>query len=328
MNLSIIIVNWNSRQYLQKCIASILSETCGLHYEIIVVDAGSFDGCDQMLRETYPEVRFIQSDRNIGFAKANNMAFRVSRGACLLFLNPDTELPEPSINVMYENLQRIPNVGAVGCKLLNSNRTVQTSCIQSMPTILNQLLDSEYLRARWPKSALWGISPLFEKDAEPKVVEAIVGACVMLKREVFKQVGLFSEDYFMYAEDIDLCYKVRQAGYTNYYIPGVTMIHHGGGCSQVATSNFCTVMMRESVWRFFRKTHGRGYGMGYRAAMLVSSLVRVVLLLMLLPVQQANRRRPSWNASLQKWLAVLRWSVKQDKGSNCFHDANQCSIAK
>jgi GT2 family glycosyltransferase len=323
VNLSIIIVNWNSRQYLQKCIASIVSETSGLEYEIIVIDAGSFDGCDQMLKETYSEVRFIQSDKNIGFAKANNMAFRASTGACLLFLNPDTELSEPAINVMYENLQRIPNVGAVGCKLLNSDRTVQTSCIQSMPTILNQLLDSDYLRARWPRSALWGTSPLYENDAEPKVVEAIVGACIMLKREVFERIGLFSEDYFMYAEDIDLCYKVRQAGYTNYYIPVVTMIHHGGGSSQVATSSFSTVMMRESVWRFFRKTHGRGYGMGYRAAMLVSAFIRLVLLLMLFPIQQANRRRPSWNASLQKWLAVFRWSLKQDKWLNSFHDAKQ-----
>ena len=323
MNLSIIIVNWNSRLYLEKCISSIVSETCGLQYEIIVIDAGSFDGCDQMLRETFPQVRFIQSDKNIGFAKANNMAFRVSKGACLLFLNPDTELSGPAINVMYENLQRIPRAGAVGCKLLNSDRTVQTSCIQSMPTILNQLLDSEYLRAKWPKSVLWGISPLYESNAEPKVVEAIVGACVMLKRKVFEQVGLFSEDYFMYAEDIDLCYKIRQAGYTNYYIPDVTMIHHGGGSSQAATSGFSAVMMRESVWRFFRKTHGRGYGMSYRAAMLFSAFFRLVLLLMLYPVQLANRRRPAWKASLQKWLAVFRWSLKQDKWLNSFQDAKQ-----
>ena len=323
MNLSIIIVNWNSRQYLQKCIASIVSETSGLQYEIIVIDAGSFDGCDQMLRETYPNVRFIQSHKNIGFAMANNMAFQASKGACLLFLNPDTDLSEPAINVMYEYLQRIPNVGAVGCKLLNSDGTTQTSCIQSMPTILNQLLDSKFLRERWPKSALWGVSPLYENDAEPKVVEAVVGACVMLKREVFEQVGLFSEDYFMYAEDIDLCYKIRQAGYTNYYLPDVTMIHHGGGSSQVATSSFSTVMMRESVWRFFRKTHGHSYGMSYRAAMLVSAMVRLVLLLMLFPVQQADRRRPAWNVSLQKWLAVFRWSLKQDKLLNSFRDAKR-----
>ena len=313
MDLSIIIVNWNSHQYLRKCIASIVSETRELQYEIIVIDAGSFDGCDRMLRETYPQVRFIQSNENIGFAKANNVAFHASKGKCVLFLNPDTELVGPAINILYDQLQRIPNAGAVGCKLLNSDGTVQTNCIQSIPTILNQILDSEFLRTRWPKSALWGMSPLYESDGEPKVVNAIAGACVILQREIFEQVGLFSEDYFMYAEDIDLCHKIKRAGRQNYYVPEATMIHHGGGSSQTAASNFSVVMMRESIWRFLRKTRGRVYGLGYRASMLVSSFVRLTFLLALFPVQRVCRRHPSWSRSFRKWQAILRWSLNREE---------------
>ena len=129
-----------------------------------------------------------------------------------LFLNPDTELVGPAINVLFDHLRALPDAGAVGCKLLNSDGTVQTSCIQSIPTILNQVLDSEASRAKWPRSLLWGMAPLFSASENPEEVEAITGACVMLKREVFEEVGLFSEDYFMYAEDIDLSYKIRKAG--------------------------------------------------------------------------------------------------------------------
>jgi len=309
VDLSIIIVNWNSKDYLDKCLASLPSGMDGLQYEIIVIDAASFDGCDRMLGEKYPRVRFIQSEKNLGFAGANNAAFKVSKGRSVLFLNPDTEIIGSAIQRMHEQLQHLPEAGAVGCKLLNADRTVQTSCIQSIPTILNQILDSEYLRARWPKSALWGMSPLYEEGAQPRVVEAISGACVMLKREVFEKVGWFSEEYFMYAEDIDLGYKVTRTGFRNYYVPDVTVVHFGGGSSQGAASNFSVVMMRESIWRFLSKTRGQIYGFGYRGSMLISSFVRLACLVTLFPVQQARRRGRSWNASVRKWLAILRWSV-------------------
>ncbi len=311
MDLSIIIVNWKSKDYLQKCMASISSETRELEYEIVVIDAGSFDGCGEMLKEKYPQVRFIQSEKNLGFVRANNAAFRASCGRTVLFLNPDTEIVGSAVKTMYEQLQTLPQAGAVGCKLLNTDGMVQTSCIQSLPTILNQMLDSEFLRARWPKSALWGMSPLFESDLRPKAVQAISGACVMLKRNVFEQVGLFSEDYFMYAEDLDLCYKVARAGYKNYYVPEATVIHFGGGSSGEAANNFSTVMMRESIWRFLKKTRGRVYGMGYRVSMLFCAFARLVLLFVLLPVKQVQRRRAAWDASFRKWRAVLQWSMNR-----------------
>jgi GT2 family glycosyltransferase len=308
MDLSIIIVNWNSRDYLDKCVASILAETHGVSYEIIVIDAASFDGCDQMLRGKYPSVRFIQSEKNLGFAGANNVAFKAARGRSVLFLNPDTEVIGSAIARLHEQLQRLPDAGSVGCKLLNSDRTVQTSCIQCIPTIVNQLLDCEYLRARWPKSALWGVAPLYETCAEPKVVEAISGACVMLKREVFERIGCFSEDYFMYAEDIDLSYKVSRAGLRNYYVPDATVVHHGGGSTSSSKSDFSTLMMRQAAWLFLRKTRGQIYAFGYRMGMMVSAVYRLLALLVVAPRFAGGERRESWKASCRKWLAIFRWS--------------------
>jgi len=311
--LSIIIVNWNSVEFLRKCIASVKAETTGVVYEIVVIDSASFDGCDRMLREEYPEVQFIQGTKNVGFGRANNAAFKVSRGRCLLFLNPDTEVLSSAIGIMYSFLQTLPTAGAVGCKLLNADRSLQTSCIQSFPTILNQVLDTEWLRRRWPKSVLWGMAPLFADSFEPKVVEAIAGACVMMKREAFERVGLFSEEYFMYAEDIDLSYKLARGGYKNYYIPTATVVHYGGGSSQEAPSNFSVVMMRESIWRFLGKTRGRGYASLYRLSMLISALGRLAVLWVRQVDPSACRDRSTTGNSFSKWRAVLRWSLNRQE---------------
>jgi hypothetical protein len=309
MDLSIIIVNWNSREYLKQCIASILAETHGIEYEIVVIDNASFDGSGEMLRECYPQVRFIQSDANLGFAKANNAAFHQSRGRHVLFLNPDTILLGPAINTMMDYLRQLSNVGAVGCKLLNGDKTVQTSCVQSFPTILNQLLDSELLRSLWPKSFLWGNAPLFGGRNRPEEVEAISGACVMMSRGVFDQVGLFCEDYFMYAEDIDLCYTIRQAGRKNYYIPDATVIHFGGGSTGKGSSGFSEIMMHESIWQFFRKIRGGKYGFSYRISTLIAAMGRLALLTIIFPLYIFRPDKISWNSSFRKWGAILAWSL-------------------
>jgi len=309
MDLSIIIVNWNSKDYLQKCLASILAWTSGIKYEIVVIDSASFDGCEEMLRQQFPQVRFIQREKNNGFAKANNAAFRESSGRYILFLNPDTELVSPTINIMFDYLQKLPNVGAIGCRLLNADKTVQTSCIQAFPTILNQFLDSELLRTLWPKSSLWGNAHLFDVQIKPGEVEAISGACILVKRTIFEQVGYFSEDYFMYAEDLDLCYKIKQAGYKNYYIPNATVVHFGGGSTQKKPSVFSAVMMRESIWRFMRKKRGKIFGLTYRVSTLMSAVGRLALLVVFFPLYLIRMDAKSWNETFNKWRAILTWSL-------------------
>ncbi len=313
MELSIIIVNWNSKEYLRRCITSILAGTRGIEFEIIVIDSASFDGCGEMLQREFPQVQFIQSRENYGFSKSNNLAFQAASGESVLFLNPDTEIVGPAINVLHSALKSLPNAGAVGGKLLNTDGTVQTSCIQAFPTILNQLFSAEPLRRMFPRSRLWGMSPLFETSTQPQVVEAISGACMMLPRKLLQNIGVFSEDYFMYAEDIDLAYKISQAGYKCYYVPNATVVHHGGGSSKAASSNFSSLMVRKSAWRFFRKTRGRYVGLVYRASMLVSALLRLALLVVVLPVRLAQGCRTTWWASFRKWNAILSWSIRGER---------------
>lgn len=307
--LSIIIVNWNSANYLDTCIRTIRENTRGLRYEIIVVDNASYDGSEAVARRHGDSVRFFQSDENLGFARANNLGFRHSVGKTLLFLNPDTEIRGDALVRMNDCLSRLSDAGCLGCRILNADGSVQTSCIQSFPTILNQFLDSEFMRCLWPNSGLWGNASLFLDPKEAVEVEAISGACLMMNRGIFEQIGLFSEDYFMYTEDVDLCYKVRQAGYKNYYIPKATIIHFGGGSSGKKGSNFSAIVMRESRVKFFRKTKGYLYSLMYRISTLIAALVRIAVLATLFPVFMIRKRNDSWKYSFQKWRSILEWSI-------------------
>ena len=309
MDVSIVIVNWNSKDYLGPCLESVERHTLDLAYEVIVIDSGSFDGCGEMLAANFPHVRFIQSAANLGFAGANNAACRHARGSRLLFLNPDTELESPAVNHMVAHLDRSPDAGAIGCRLLNGDGSVQACCVQSFPTILGQLLSSELLLRLFPRWALWGMPTLLEPREEPARVEVVSGACLMLRRSAFDSVGGFSEDYFMYAEDLDLCHKLKQAGLTNYYLPWATVRHFGGGCTDRAPSEFSVVMMRDSIWRFLSKSRGIVYGTAYRATIVVASVARLTLLMPLCLVHLAWKRAPSPRSSVRKWLAILAWST-------------------
>lgn len=310
MDLSIIIVNWNSKDYLLKSIASIEAETKGMELEIVVIDAASFDGCAEMLRQIYPHVLFIQSDRNVGFANANNEAFRAARGRNILFLNPDTKIEDFAIERLYSQLISLPKAGIVGAKLLNSDRSVQETCIRAFPTILNQVLDSNMLRKLFPRARLWGMKPLFVRSKGAKEVDAVSGACLMVKKSVFESVGMFSTDYFMYSEDVDLCLKVRKVGLNTYYVPTAVVVHYGGASSsQTSLNTFSAVMMLESRWRFFRKTRSLWYAKLYRLAMFGVSIIRIGLVLFMWLTRRLHGRESQNETVLKKWIARLRWTL-------------------
>lgn len=309
MDLSIIIVNWNSTQYLRQCLLSLAQNTANVSYEIIVVDSGSFDGCDSMLRAEFAGVRFIQSETNVGFARANNLGFKVSRGEHLLFLNPDTELCSPAVDTLLAHSKALLNPGAVGCRLLNGDDSLQSTCVAPFPTILNQVLNVDFLRQRFPSWSLWGCASLFQTGDQSSQVEVVSGACLMVRRSAFERVGMFSDDYFMYAEDLDLCYKLARAGYTNHYVPQATVRHYGGASSAKAPSEFSVVMMRDSIWRFLRLSRGSLYGFGYRASTLAASIFRLVALAALWALDRVWCRPPERPYAFKKWLAILAWSL-------------------
>lgn len=316
MDLSIIIVTWNSRHYLKKCLDSIFSETKNLDFEIIMVDNNSVDGTEEFIKKEYSKIKFIQSGENLGFAKANNLGFQNSSGRILLFLNPDTEVIETAINNMFRFLDSRSDAGAVGCKLLNSDKSIQTSCIQRFPTIVNQILDIELLKMFFPKLRVWGIAPLFSTNVSHEHVEVISGACVMVKRHVFEDedIDKFSEEYFMYSEDVDLCYKIKKKGYGIFYSGDAAIIHHGGGSSkQHPVKDFNIVLMRESRYKFLKKSKGELYARLYKVSMILTSIMRLSILAIIIVLNPIIRTKGNFHYPLRKWKKIFSWSVGNEK---------------
>ncbi len=312
MNLSVIIINWHSADFVKKCLRSLYMNSVELDYEIIVVDNGSFDSCQKMIADMFPKVIFIQSNQNLGFAQANNYGSQKAQGEYLLFLNPDTEIIGNAINDMFAVINNLPQAGILGCKLLNTDKSFQSSCRQAYPTIMNQVLDLDILHRLLPDLSLRGTGPLV-KDANIQEAQVISGACMMIKKSVFEEVDGFSSEYFMYAEDVDLCFKVKCAGYINYYMSDVMVIHHGGGSSyQRNESSFANVQMRESICRFLRKTRGDSYAHLYKLSMLLSGVTRLsVIVLTMLPavvIGKYSRCR----ASFMKWISIVRWTLGKE----------------
>lgn len=307
MVLSIIIVNWNSRDFLRQCLASLSAHPPSSPFETIVIDSASYDGAAEMVATEFPGVRFIQSDENLGFARANNLAAKSATGEFLLFLNPDTEVHPASLDRLIDAAATVADAGCVGARLLNTDGSLQTSCVQAFPTVLNQVFDSEFLRRRFRDSPWWGVAALYRPSADPAPVEGISGACVLVRRALFEQVRGFTEAYFMYAEDMDLSYKVQRSGRRNLYVGQAVVVHHGGESSKKAPSNFSVVLTREALRKFFLLHHNAFSAFGYRIGMGVTAISRITLLHLAGLIRRGGPADTQAH-SLRKWRAVRAWA--------------------
>ncbi len=255
MDLSIIVVNWNVRELLRRCLEHIPQAVDGLLYEVIVVDNASTDG-SQTLAEAFPHLRWIQNDENVGFTRANNQGIQVARGRYLCFLNPDTEPQPGSLATLAHYLEAHPRVGIVGPQLRYPDGSLQPSRYR-FPTLMSALLESTPIAWHWPNnpwSRRYHCADLPPDRAHE--VDWLNGACLMVRREVITQVGGFDEGFFMYSEELDLCRRARDAGWRIVYIPEARVIHHEGKSSeQVVVARH--VHFNRSKVRYFRKHHGR-----------------------------------------------------------------------
>lgn len=314
VELSIIIVNWMSVAFTRRCLASVCATTSDLRYEIIVVDNASYDGCAQMIQVEFPHVQFIQSHQNLGFAQANNLAFETSHGRHVLFLNPDTEVLPGAIQRLLLALNAIPDAGMVGAQLLNSDYSLQTTCVTALPSIINQCVSSDYLRRRFPKWRIWGMRPLFSETLTPVPVDAISGACMLARRKVIQNVRGFTSQFFMYSEDMDLCVKLKRDGWKIYYVPSAQVIHHAAGSSSLREeAHFASMMVRQSVAEYMRMHRGPAYAALYKLSMGVTALVRIGALVVAVPFVVGTHNYDRISRSLSKWSELLAWSMSRKR---------------
>lgn len=272
MDLSVIIVSWNTCELLRRCLESVCDSLRRIQYEVLVVDNASSDGSVRMVREMFPEARLVENRENVGFARANNQAIEVSSGRYLLLLNPDTEVKRCALQILVSFMDEHSLAGAAGARLLNPDGTLQASCFPA-PTLSRELWRLFHLDALHP----YACYPVNRwRTQRPAEVETAQGACLILRREALEQVGLLDEDYFMYSEEVDLCYRLRQRGWKVYWVPEAVVTHHGGQSTrQMARSMFLRLYQGKLL--FFRKHHGQLAYLVYKLIILSASLARLAL---------------------------------------------------
>ena len=250
VDLSIIIVNWNTKEYLLHCIDSILQKKGSIPMEIIVIDNGSRDRSGEEVKRQFPGLRLIENGRNLGFAKAVNQGLRVSSGRYLLLLNPDTQLREGAIENLVSFMESHAEAGVAGAQLLKGDGSKQNS-IANFPSLTTELLNKNLLRRLFPKKF-----PGKEKDyPEPIEVDSVIGACMMVRRDALDQVGLLDEDYFLFLEETDWCYRMKRAGWKIYHVPQA-QVHHFQGKSAETVKKRARVEFYRSRYHFFKKNRG------------------------------------------------------------------------
>ena len=270
--VSLAIVNWNTRELLRDCLASVraaAAEVCG-QVETVVVDNQSSDGSAAMVTQEFPEVRLIANSDNRGFAGGTNQAIREGSGRYVMLLNPDTVVAKSSLRILIETLEADSSIGAVGPRIFGAEGELQISAFP-LPTLSRELwrllhLDRVFSFSQYPMND-WPV----EGNRE---VESLEGSCILLPRAVIDRVGLLDESFFMYSEEIDLCRRVNEAGWKLVWAPAAEIVHYGGASTRkVALKMF--VQLYRAKTQYFRKHGGLWSARVYKAILLAASLPRI-----------------------------------------------------
>ena len=271
MDLSVIIVSWNVRDLLRQCLLSVNSSQYSessfqssrppntecriLNTEIIVVDNASADGTVEMLRAEFPEARVIPNSKNVGFTRGNNQALAVAQGRYLFLLNPDTELRPGTLQTLYDYAEAHPRTGIIGPRLVYGDGTPQSSR-RRFPSLATAFLESTKLQQWFPRNGVLARYYMLDTpDDATQEVDWINGSAMFVRREMYEQIGGLDESFFMYSEELDWCYRAKQAGWHVIYLPTAQVTHYEGKSSeQVVASR--DIYFHSSKIRFFRKYRG------------------------------------------------------------------------
>ena len=274
VDLSIVILSWNVCELLDRCLASIRSSRYAL--EIIVVDNASHDDSVALVRTKYPQVKLIANTENRGFTGGNNQGIKAAQGRFIMVLNPDTEIIGEALDLLVAYLDEHSEVGALGPMLLNPDRSIQSSR-RRFPTMATAFFESTWLQGLAPRQVL---ARYYMEDVSPTTtheVDWLNGACTIFRRETLDRVGVYdAENFFMYSEELDLCRRVKQAGWQIVYLPEAQVVHHIGKSSeQVMAARH--IHFQTSKVHYFRKWHGAFEANGLRLFLLGSYLWQIGL---------------------------------------------------
>ncbi|MCB0256996.1 MAG: glycosyltransferase family 2 protein [Anaerolineae bacterium] len=307
-DLSIVIVNWNTRELLAGCLESLIceqsavnSESQGLSTvhgslttEVIVVDNASSDGSAAMVRECFPTVQVIENRENVGFARANNQAICHSRGRYVLLLNSDTVVHAGALETLVAFMDARPQAGACGPRLLNGDGTLQPS-VFPMLTPIREFWQLSFFERLYPR-ATYRVHDWDTTTA--RQVDFIKGACFLVRRDAFHQIGLLDDRYFMYTEEVDLCYRLAQASWQLWYVPASKVIHFGGASSQQMREEMVIQLYRSKL-QFYRRFGGVGRVRQARVLLTLAYVPRYMV------ASVAALIRPDWRSRARTYRRIL-----------------------
>ncbi len=232
-DLSIIVVNYNTGNLLKECIESIKKNALNISYEIIVIDNNSSDNSVDLIKNRFENLEIIINKINVGFARANNQGIKKSKGRYILLLNPDTVILPDCLKKMMKFMDDHPGAGVAGCKVLNPNGTLQLACRRSFPAPSISFYRLTGLSRLFPKSKTFARYNLtYQNPDVVREVDAVSGSFMMIIRKAMNEVGMLDEQFFMYGEELDLCFRIKEKGWKVYYVPDARIIHYKGSSSQ------------------------------------------------------------------------------------------------
>lgn len=278
MDLSISIVNWNTKDALKLCLKSIYDSSHEIEFEVFVIDNNSSDSSAEMVMRRFPSVRLIRNKVNLGFARANNQAIKKSRGRDILLLNPDIVVLPNSLARMVNFMRSHSEVGAAGGKLLNPDGTIQKGgYYRRFPSVMQAVMGCTLL------NRITGMGSFLERyygekiDSDTVEVDQPPGACLMVRREVIGQVGLLDEDFNLWFEDVDWCYRIKKAGWKIFFYPEAEFIHRGGQSVKSLTLYDYEEIYTRSMLIYFKKHKGWLRFNLLRHILLVNSYLRLMI---------------------------------------------------
>jgi len=281
VNMSIIIVNYKSSDFLSNCIKSVLESQLNVKYEIIVIDNASSDAGLATIKKKFPGVIFIDAEKNNGFAAGNNIGIKLAKGEVLLLLNPDTIVNKNTIHQLYNKINSDPKIGIVGPKMYYEDGELQTkNIIKKIPTLFAIFSHLFFLDNLFPKIKFFNSYYGLESDCmEGQYWENVSGACLMIKREVIEKIGLMDENFFLYFEETDWCFRTIKEGYKILYIPSASITHFVGG-SGIPYKKRNVFAYYESQLYFFKKH----YGNFHYTVLYLLSLIGFSFRLLIIPI--------------------------------------------
>lgn len=296
MDISVVIVSWNARRHLIECLSSLWPELTGLRSEVIVVDNASTDGSSAAVLEQFPDVKLIQNYENLGFARANNIGIARSYGRYILLVNSDVLLLEGCIRKMFSYMERNPDAGVLGPRILNPDHTLQLSCTR-FPTLRGALLSAVGL-----ETAFRSLRYFPHKGIEE--VDVISGCFMMVRRRALDRVGPLDEAFFIYAEDKDWCKRFRDGGWKAVYFPHASAIHHGGASSKNMPVSFYIEMQKANL-QYWEKHRGSTARAVYSGIILVHQSIRFLRGCLLYAARPSKRE--SSGHKIKRSGACIRW---------------------